>query len=205
MGKTREHKNLGIKCLRKSEIIATHLKMSISTVRAIFKKFKATGTVTKLSGRRPMFILPPRTVRRMIREAKKSPRITVGELLRKVASWGHQVCKTTIRRHLHANKLFGRHARKKSLSCHFTTNVSAWSLLNATWTLTGTVFYGQMKQKWSFSATNTQGGFGKRRMPKPKSNLYVCKYGGGGGFVMLWGCFPPKALETLLGYCTCHH
>ena len=52
-----------------------------------------------------MFVLPPCTVRRMIK--------TVGELQRKVASWGHQVSKTTIRRHLHANKLFGRLARKK--------------------------------------------------------------------------------------------
>ena len=75
----------------------------------------------------------------MIREAKNSPRITVGELQRKVASWGHQVSKTTIRRHLHANKLFGNyyhkhgHANEKSLSCHFTTNVSTWSLLNANW------------------------------------------------------------------------
>ena len=59
-------------------------KMTISTVRAILKKFKATGTVTNMLGRGPMFILPPRTVRRMIREAKYSPRITVGELQRKV-------------------------------------------------------------------------------------------------------------------------
>ena len=36
-----------------------------------------------------------------------------GELQRKVASCGHQVSKTTIRSHLHANKLLGMHARKK--------------------------------------------------------------------------------------------
>ena len=35
--------------------------------------------------------------------------------------------------------------------------------------MTGITFYGKMKRKLSFSATNTQGGFGvKRRMPIPK-------------------------------------
>ena len=76
----------------------------------ILKKFKATGTVTNLPGSGPMFILPPRTAIRMI-EAN-SPRITVGELQRKEASWGNQVSKTTIRHHLHAKKLFGSHASK---------------------------------------------------------------------------------------------
>ena len=71
------------------------MKMPISTVRAILKEFKATGSVANLPGRGPMFILSPHTTaRRMIREAKNSPRITVGELQRKVASWGHQVSKT---------------------------------------------------------------------------------------------------------------
>ena len=40
---------------------------------------------------------------------------------------------------------------EKSLSDHFTTNV--WSSLNATGTLTGTVFFGQMKQKFCFLTT----------------------------------------------------
>ena len=67
--------------------IATCLKMPISTIRLMLKKFKATGTVTNLPGK--------------------------GLIQRKVVFWGHQFSKTTIRCHLHANKLFGRHARKK--------------------------------------------------------------------------------------------
>ena len=50
--------------------IATCLKMAISAVRAILKKFKTTGTVTNLPGRGPMFIFPPRTARRMTRWEK---------------------------------------------------------------------------------------------------------------------------------------
>ena len=76
------HKS-GINGYRK---IATHQKMPISTVRAILKKFKATGTVMHLPG------------------SGKSSKIIVGELRTKVASWGRQVSKTTIRCHLHARK-----------------------------------------------------------------------------------------------------
>ena len=47
--------------------------------------------------------------------AKESPRITGGELQKLVESWGQKVSKTTIRRHLHPHKLFGRVARKKPL------------------------------------------------------------------------------------------
>ena len=88
-------------------------------VRGIVKKFKTTGTVVNKPGRGRKFILPPRTVRRMVREIKKSPKLTVTELHQMVASWGHKVSKTTIRRYLHANKLFGRHARKKIIAAFF--------------------------------------------------------------------------------------
>ena len=97
--------------------IATHLHLPISTVRGIIKKFKTTGTVLKKPGQGRKFILPPRTVRRMVREVKSSPKLTVKELQQIVASWGHKVSKTTIRCNPHANKLFGRHAWK----IHFLT------------------------------------------------------------------------------------
>ena len=58
------------------------------------KKLKETGTVANLPASGAMFILPLHTTRRMIREAKNCPKITVGESQRKVASWGHQVSKT---------------------------------------------------------------------------------------------------------------
>ena len=95
--------------------IAKKLNIPLTTIRAIIKKFKTTGTVVNLPGRGRKCILPPRTVRQMVREAKGNPRATVGELQNLVASWGHQVSKSTIRRHLHGNRLYGRVARKKSL------------------------------------------------------------------------------------------
>ena len=72
--------------------------------KAIIKKFKRYGTVENLMGRGLNCILPPRILRRMVREATKSPRITVKELQALEVSWGHQVSKSTIRHHLHNHK-----------------------------------------------------------------------------------------------------
>ena len=112
-------------------------------VRGIVKKFKTTGTVVNKPGRGRKFILPPRSVRRMVREIKKSPKLTVTELHQMVASWGHKVSKTTIRRYLHATSCLGGMHGKKPFSLKIiSTNV--WS---GTGPSTGTVCFGQMKTK----------------------------------------------------------
>src|SRR4029434_6947468 len=122
MGKTQEHSdNVRQKVveLHKSgngyKKTSKQLKIPISTIMAISKKFKVTGDVRNQPGRGPVCKLTPRTVRRMVRLAKESPRITAGELQRLVESWGQKVSKTTIRRHLPHHKLFWRVARKKPL------------------------------------------------------------------------------------------
>ena len=84
------------------------MEMPISTMRAILKKFKATRIVINLPGRGPGSLFCPHTHSEEAKRGKKNPpRITVGELRKKAAAWGHQVSKTTIC-HLHANKLFGK-------------------------------------------------------------------------------------------------
>src|SRR4029434_11069069 len=115
MGKTHEHSdNVRRKVveLHKSrnghKKISKELKIPIFTIMEIIKKFKATGDVKNQP-------LTPRTVRRMVRLAKDSPRITAVELQRLVESRVKEVSKTTIRCHLHHHKLFGRVARKKPL------------------------------------------------------------------------------------------
>ena len=89
MGKTKEHSvevRQKVVELQKSgkgyKKISKQLKIPISTIRAIVKKFKATGDVRNQPGRGPICKLTPRTVRRMVRLAKESPRITAGELQR---------------------------------------------------------------------------------------------------------------------------
>src|SRR4029434_8567228 len=91
MGKTKEHSvevRQKVFELQKSgkgfKKISKQLKTPISTIRAIVKKFKATGDVRNQPGRGPVCKLTRRTVRRMVRVAKESPRITAGKLQRLV-------------------------------------------------------------------------------------------------------------------------
>ena len=95
MGKTKEHTvQVRQMCvdLHKSgngyKKIATRLHLPISTVRGIVKKFKTTGTVVNKPGRgrggKSSFC--HHSVRRMVREIKKSPKLTVTELQGMVAS-----------------------------------------------------------------------------------------------------------------------
>src|SRR4029434_9360333 len=62
--------------------ISKELKIPISTIMEIIKKFKETGDVKNQPGRGGVCTLTPRTVRRMVRLEKESPRITAGELQR---------------------------------------------------------------------------------------------------------------------------
>ena len=127
--------------------IATCLEMPIYTIRAIIQ---INWNYYKLAWKRTQVYFPPKQ------------RITLGELQKSVASWGHKVPKTTIRRSHHANRLFGRHARKKPFFS-FNHKCKVWSLL----TLTGRMFYCQMKWELGFLATNTQCGCGVKRKMNP--------------------------------------
>ena len=62
------------------------VKIPISTIMAIIKNFKATGEVKNQPGRGRVCTLTPHTVRRMVRLAKDSQRITAGKLQRFVES-----------------------------------------------------------------------------------------------------------------------
>src|SRR4029434_1277989 len=123
MGKTQEHsddvrrKVVELHTSRNGyKKISKQLKIPISTIMEIIKKFKATGDVKNHPGRGRVCTLTPRNVRRMVRLAKESPRITAGEL-QKLPSDTH---KTTIRHPLHHHTSLLRIA--KSLCCQSTTN-----------------------------------------------------------------------------------
>ena len=118
----------------------------------------------------------------LIREGKHLPKDPCWIITEKssilVASWGHQVSKTTIRHHLHPHYL--EDMPEKSLSYHFTTNVSVWSSLNAT-------KHQHLKLVWR-----------KNKNAYAKNNLLSMVE-----VEVPWCCradFLPKGLGNLLGY-----
>lgn len=204
MGKTKEHSiQVRQMCVdlhrsgRGYKKTAIQLQLPISTVRVIIKKFKTTGTVVNKPGRGPMFILPPRTVRRMVREVKISPKLTVTELQQMVASWGHKVSKSTIRRCLHANKLFGRHVRRKPFLTHkhkckrleFAKWYWGFNWDRVLWSdETKIELFGNKHSKWIWRAT--------KDAHAEKYLIPIVKYGGGS--VMLWVFFSSKGPGNLV-------
>ena len=81
----------------------------------LFKKLKEYGTTTHLprEGRAPK--LTDQARRALIREATKSPKITLKELQSSTAEIGVSVHRTTLSRTLHRAGLYGRVARQKPL------------------------------------------------------------------------------------------
>lgn len=185
------------KCGNGYKKIHKRLNIPLSTVRAIIKKFKRYGTVENLMGRGRNCILPPRILRRMVREATKSPRITVKELQALVASWGHQVSKSTIRRHLHNHSLIGRVARRKPFlttrhrrkrlefakrHLHYDWNKVLWS------DETKIERFCQIQHRHVWRRN--------RDAYKEKHLIPTVKYGGGS--VMFWGCFNSRGPGALV-------
>ena len=166
--------------------ISKQLKIPISTIMAIVKKFKATGDVRNQPGRGPICKFTPRTVRRMVRLAKESPSIAAGELQRLVKSWGQKVSKTTIR--LHHHKLFGRVARKKPLlsinnklkRLQFAKCYSDFQWDWVVWSdETKIELFGNKPQRWVWRR--------QKDSHTEKHRIPIVKYGGRS--LMLWGCF----------------
>ena len=87
----------------------------MSTIKSIIKKWKEYGTTTN----QPRVARPPKLTdqarRVIIREAAKSPKITLKELQSSTAEIGISVNRTTLSRTLHRAGHYGRVARKKPL------------------------------------------------------------------------------------------
>ena len=116
--------------------IATRLKMHTSTVRAYLSSSKQLERLQTCQ-EEDLFTLPPRTARRMMIRGKiKEKRITAQSSILGSSSLQNYHYTSPP-----CQQMIWKACQKKSLSCHFPTNVSAWSAQIAT----GTVFYGQMK------------------------------------------------------------
>lgn len=140
--------------------IIRHLKMPISTVRALTKKFKTTRAVINLYGRGWKFIFPQAQWGGWL-ERQTFLQWSHWDVYRRWYHYGSQCSKYTIRHHLHANKLSGSYARKKSFLSFILKHISVWSSLDTTWSR----LYG---------LEVTQSGFGvKRSMGNTEKEIFT--------------------------------
>ena len=135
--------------------IAKQLKIPISTIRAIIKKFKATGKGQNLLGRGRMSIFTPCTVRRMAPVTKESPRMELGNcrhqsgrgvrMFPKLQSDGTYITTSCLE------------GCQKKVSAVKDQQIQAstvcQTLFLITDTFSGTVFYGQMRPKQRIRAS----------------------------------------------------
>ena len=87
--------------------------VSLNTVRVIITHFQTSGTLQTCQEEDASACCPHG--RKMVREAKSSPRTIVQKLQTLVASCGHKLSKSTIRRHHHTNRLLWKGCMKKAL------------------------------------------------------------------------------------------
>uniref|UniRef100_A0A8K9UWL6 Reverse transcriptase domain-containing protein n=1 Tax=Oncorhynchus mykiss TaxID=8022 RepID=A0A8K9UWL6_ONCMY len=186
MGKTREYSNdvrPKVVELHKSgngyKKIAQRLKMPISTIRAIIKKFKATGDVNNRPGRGRVSILTPRTVRRMVCDHKISK-----DHSWRIADVSWDLGSESLQNYDHTNKLFGRVAIKKAFGVIKQLTQAPTVCQNVTGTFNGTGFNGQMRPTYSFCSH------------AEKYLIPFVKYGGGS--LMSWCFFSSKGPGQLV-------
>ena len=97
------------------EAISKRLKVPLSSVQTIVRKYKHHGTTQPpyCSGRR--CVLSPRDERTVLRKVQINPRTTAEDLVKMLEETGTKVSISTVKRVLYRHNLTGRSARKKPL------------------------------------------------------------------------------------------
>lgn len=180
--------------------LSRRFQLSVSTVRNVIRKWKATGTVlVKARSGRPGKITK-RQRRRMVRMVKDNPQITSKELQGHLAADGVTVHCSTIQRTLHREQLYGRVMRKKPFlhtrhkkarlrfaKLHLNKPGSFWN--KVLWTdETKMELFGHNKRRYAWRQKNTA--FLEKHL------LPTVKFGGGS--VMLWGCVASAGTGNLV-------
>lgn len=180
--------------------LSKRFQLSVSTVRNIVRKWKATGTVlVKPRSGRPSKI-PERQRRRMVRMVKNNPQTTSKDLQGYLAADGVAVHRSTIQRNLHKERLYGRVMRKKPFlhsrhklsrlryaKEHLDKPISFWNKI--LWTdETKIELFGHNKRRYAWRQKNTE--FEEKHL------LPTVKFGGGS--IMLWGCVASAGTGNLV-------
>uniref|UniRef100_A0A8C4SMH5 Transposase n=1 Tax=Erpetoichthys calabaricus TaxID=27687 RepID=A0A8C4SMH5_ERPCA len=169
------------------------LKVPMSTVASIirkWKKFKTTRTLPRAG--RPSK-LSDRERRALVREVTKNPMVTLSEIQRSSVERGEPSRRTTISAAIHQSGLYGRVARRKPLLSkkHMAARLEfAKRHLKDSQTM-------RKKILWSDETKIELFGVNARRhVWRKPGTIPTVKHGGGS--IMLWGCFSAAGTGRLV-------
>lgn len=180
--------------------VSKRFNVSRSGVRRIIKKFQGTELLVNKSGRGRKRKMSKILERKLVREAKKNPRVTADKLVNDASKSGVNVSCNTITRALRRNGLKAyrprktpllkkRHlkARLKYAKDHLHKDFSYWK--RVVWSdETKVELFGHRSAAYVWRK--------KGEAHNPKVTVPTVKHGGGN--IMLWGCFSASGTGNLV-------
>ncbi|KAG2469549.1 TC1A transposase, partial [Polypterus senegalus] len=180
--------------------ISAALKVPMSTVASIIRKWKKFETTRTLPRAGRPSKLSDRGRRALVREVTKNPMVTLSELQRSSVERGEPSRRTTISAAIHQSGLYGRVARRKPLFSkrHMAAHLEfAKRHLKDSQTMRNKIL-------WSDETKIKLFGVNARRHIRRKpgtahhqaNTIPTVKHGGGS--IMLWGCFSAAGTGRLV-------
>ena len=172
------------------------LKVPKSTVSSVIRKWKEYGTLQTLPRTGCPTKLSNWERRTLVRKMTKNPMTTLTELQSSLAEMGEPTGRPTVSAALHKSRVYGRVARRKPLlrKRHMTARVEfAKRHVKAS---------ESMRQKILWSDETKIELFGLNAncyiLQKPSTAHIPTVKHGGGGSIMLWGCFSVAVTQRLV-------
>ncbi|KAG2462119.1 TCB1 transposase, partial [Polypterus senegalus] len=171
--------------------ISAALKVLMSTVPSIIRKWKKFETTRTLPRASRLSKLSDQGRRTLAREVTKNPMVTVSELQRSSVERGEPSRRTTISAAIHQSGLYGRVARRKSLLSkrHMAARLEfAKRHLKDSQTMRNKILWSDETKIELFGVNARRHVWRKPGTAHHQANtIPTLKHGGGS--IMLWGCF----------------
>ncbi|KAG2457325.1 TCB1 transposase, partial [Polypterus senegalus] len=171
--------------------ISAALKVPMSTVAYIIRKWKKFETTRTLPRAGRPSKLSDRGKRALVREVTKNPMVTLSELQRSSVERGEPSRRTTISAAIHQSGLYGRVARRKALLSkrHMAAHLEfAKRHLKDSQTMRNKILWSDETKIELFGVNDRYHVWRKPGTAHHQANtIPTVKHGGGS--IMLWGCF----------------
>ncbi|KAK1786617.1 hypothetical protein P4O66_003058 [Electrophorus voltai] len=176
------------------------LKVPLSTVASIIRKWKKFGSNRTLPRAGRPAILSGQGRRALVREVTKNPRVTLTELQRVSVARGEPSRRTTISAALHQSGLYGRVGRRKPLLSkrHKTACLEfAKRHLKDSQTMRNKILWSDETKIEHFGLNAKRHVWRKPGTAHHLANT-IATVKHGGGSIMLWGCFSAAGTGILV-------